>query len=92
MTDLAEQIAQGVYGKSGRANAPDNDNPSFRAGFAVGMKIEDVLSAITQEWIRIGSPDYPPKSFKEWKRGMWSAHLQKIIAQIKPDEFPDGRK
>lgn len=82
LTDLAEKLALGIYGKTGRVNSPQNNNDYFRAGFAVGCEIEDVMQAISQEWIRIGSPETPPQSFKEWKRGLWAARLQKTVAEM----------
>lgn len=76
---LAEMIAQGVYGKSGDPDAPENQNPDFQSGYKIGMNSESTsMDLIHQEWIRIGSPVVPPKSFEEWKRGMWAAVMKKI--------------
>jgi hypothetical protein len=79
--DFAEQMALGVYGKSGRANAPENQNEDFKHGYAVGVEIEDAMQAIRQEWIRLGRPEKHSKSFEEWKRGMWAALLQRRVAE-----------
>jgi len=36
MKDIAEEITRGTYGKSGRANVPENQNPEFQAGYKRG--------------------------------------------------------
>lgn len=84
--DIAERVALASYGKSGRANAPCNQNPDFQAGYAAGSTLTgengDAMMAIENEYARIGAPDVIPDSFKEWKRGMWAAVLQKAAMNL----------
>jgi hypothetical protein len=93
MSDIADEIAVGIYGKSGRANAPENQNAQFQHGFKVGAALEnrEAFAAIHDEWrvrTRLGGGT---EDFHEWKRGLWAAVLQKVVGQAL-SRLPAGRR
>jgi hypothetical protein len=81
--DIADEIALDIYGKSGRANAPENQNAQFQDGFKVGAALEnrEAFDAIHDEWLCRGSLGGSSEDFHEWKRGLWAAVLQKSVAK-----------
>lgn len=82
MSDLAETLHQASFHKSGRANAPENQNPHFQSGFKTASKYYpkfDPLMIITAAHDAFGD-DFPEELFREWKRGLWAAVMQKAAA------------
>lgn len=85
--DLAERIALGIYGKTDRANSPENANPDFQAGYQTGSESPlRPMDLITREFNRRGQPCPVPASFLEWKRGMWAAKMQTAVARSLQEE------
>lgn len=82
--DTPERIHKAMFGKSGLANHPGNDNPEFKAGFEVGSKAKarESSDVFMPEWERRGRPQPPSieyKRYAEWKRGYWAARMQKAF-------------
>lgn len=83
MKDIAAQIHRGLYKKSDKANAPENQSDEWQAGYAAGLAHErGGASMIFEEWERRGKPDEISDGFAAWKRGMWAATMQKLMAKI----------
>ncbi len=85
--DLAANIHLGIYGKCDKANSPENSNADFQLGFAAGMEsapTSSVTELIPPEWERRGRPDIGTdefEKFREWKRGLQAARMQKACAK-----------
>lgn len=84
--DPAETLHRSIYGKSGRASA-NAGNAEFLAGYDLGRTVEvsgEVRDLFDDEYERRGSPVYgkPLRDFKEWKRGVWAAALQRAFAEV----------
>jgi hypothetical protein len=80
---LPELIARAIHKKSGSANAAENQGADFQAGYRVGASSGETWEgAITREWERIGAPNPPTESFLEWRRGFWSARMQRTIPEL----------
>lgn len=80
--DFPERLARSVYGKTDKANAAENNNPDFQAGYRVGKDSTGLTSDyILHEWQQRGEPegeDNPALiAFREWKRGFWAGRIQK---------------
>lgn len=79
--DFPERLARSVYGKTDKANAPENNNSDFQDGYGVGKDSTSLPSDyILHEWQRRGEPDVDGSelsAFREWKRGFWAGRMQK---------------
>lgn len=83
MKDIAGNIHRGIYGKSDKANASENQSEEFQTGFAIGK--ENDPAYITAEYWRRGEPipDTPEfAQFEEWKRGFWAGRIQESVAKF----------
>lgn len=78
---LAETIAKFLGGKSAELDHPDNQNADFLAGYAVGMttdKSNEAHDCIAEEWRERGECSANDPSFREWKRGYWTATFHRL--------------
>ena len=86
MSTIGEQVARDVYGKSDLANAQENQTVDFQAGyrFAVDHPEMGSFEMIDMRYIEIGRPATVLPTFREWKRGMWAAVIQRITSTPTP--------
>lgn len=95
MKDLAEIIHQGIFKRSSRANAPENDNPHWRLGFYAGQFAQShkedeedgfhhpLWIATWQGYERgIARGEFTPEDWREWKQGWHSARMQIVCANL----------
>lgn len=68
MSDLANLIHRAIYGRSDKANSPCNQSAEWQAADLIEM-----------EWRRRDYCAADESNFKEWKRGMWAATMQRIL-------------
>lgn len=87
MRDLAQLIHKGIYGKSDKANSPENQTEEFQRGFKFAMDNDEMESdqMIMQGWLMFGRLGYETSEFREWKRGMWAARMQRTISNTSND-------
>ncbi len=69
-----------AYGRTPDVADPQNANPNWRAGYAVGRFTDDEsLQAIATEWLERGKPSGESDSrFAEWKIGFWAGRFSRI--------------
>jgi len=91
--DIAETIHRAIYKQSGYLNA--NKHPEFQAGFQVGDALPKngcVFEVIEDEFHARNRPERGTKAwaaFREWKRGLMAARLQKAFMGVPPGELGD---
>lgn len=92
MFDLDEMMSRQLWGKSSKANAPENQNPDWQDGYACGQ--DDSFQSITdddgvgQDWwekyLSYGKPEPGDPRWglwQNWKRGFHNGRLQKTLAR-----------
>lgn len=84
--DFPERFALSLYGKTDKANASENDNPDFKAGYQRGLGTDESgIDAISDEWQKRGQPERGEalEKFCEWKRGYWASRMAKAWYRIR---------
>lgn len=71
---ISEAIARGLYGRSDKPNAKENQTAEWQAGYKHGLIEQDGGEAIDAEFTRRGC--VMSEGFREWKRGLWAAIMQ----------------
>lgn len=79
--DIAALMHKGIYGKSDKANSPENQTEEFQRGYADGLTDTETDVLIEREWTRIGQPTHEIPTFREYKRGMWAAKMQATVVK-----------
>lgn len=81
---ISEKLAKWSYGKSDKVNAAENRSDGFQRGYRTALSNPgiDVLDLISAEWNRIRQPNNFPEDFKDFKRGLWAASLQRAEARL----------
>lgn len=74
MKSISSSLARALYGKSDKANDRENQSDEWQAGYKHGLAARGSES-IEQEWERRGR--VMSAGFREWKRGMWAAAIQR---------------
>jgi SLT domain-containing protein len=72
---ISEAIARGLYGRSDKPNARENQSAEWQAGYKHGLTAQDGGESIEAEFERRGC--IMSDGFREWKRGMWAAIMQR---------------
>lgn len=81
--DFPARIAEAIYKKSDKANAPENQTEGFHAGFRVGTGYAGGgLDRIEFEFRFNRKPE---PEWEEWKRGFWAGKMQKTWAKVTSD-------
>lgn len=88
MRDIAAMIHKATYGHSDKANAPENQSKEFQEGYAAGLTDVKTDELILQAWIRFGKLGYETPLFREYKRGMWAAKMQRTIGEALSGDEP----
>jgi hypothetical protein len=84
--DIAGNVHRKYYGKSDKANAPENQNREFHDGYSAGVDSLgfDAREVIEEESsLRNEIGDDLGKGFEEWERGFWAARSQLAAADVK---------
>lgn len=88
MNDYPAYLHHTVYGRSDKANAPENCNAEFQDGYNTGRDfIGDGLDRIIVEAIGRGQQTDSPE-LAEWKRGFYAARTQKEWATFCQGQMP----
>jgi hypothetical protein len=79
--NLAETISQAAYGKSASVEAPENQLPEWRDGYAEGLapQSDDPMQT---KWLEIGCPNPIPRSWYTWKRGYWAGVFTRLANEL----------
>jgi hypothetical protein len=90
--DHCGNVHRKYYGKSDKANAPENQNADFQSGYAWGIETfaYDADKALKAEIELRGEFKLTVNGFDEFKRGFWSARTQMSCAQIKKRRIGGG--
>lgn len=80
--EISETLAQTVYGKSSKLDAPENQNDDFCWGYSMGMMAteEDDITLMLSAWRNYGSPTGGPPDWLDWKRGFHAGRFAAIGA------------
>jgi hypothetical protein len=85
MKDIAALIHRTLYDKSDKANAQENRNSQFQAGYEHGIsENEGGTDLIAAEYERRNEPGVETVEFalfREWKRGFWAGRMQKSFTK-----------
>ncbi len=86
--DFPERFALSIYGKTDKANASENNNPDFQAGYKRGLMPEaetNGIDAIREEWEKRFQPEHGQAldDFREWKRGYWASRMARSWYRIR---------
>lgn len=72
---ISEAIARGLYGRSDKPNAKENQSAEWQSGYEHGLTSQDGAESIEAEFVR--RKCIMSDGFKEWKKGMWAAIMQR---------------
>lgn len=72
---ISEAIARGLYRRSDKPNAKENQSEEWQAGYKHGLTAQDGSESIESEFARRGC--IMSEGFREWKKGMWAAIMQR---------------
>jgi len=84
---ISEAIARGLYGRSDKSNAKENQSSEWQSGYKHGLTAQDGGESIEAEFERRGC--IMSDGFREWKRGMWAAIMQRSELAAENDEMRD---
>ena len=81
---ISEAIARGLYGRSDKPNAKENQSAEWQAGYKHGLTAQDGVESIDAEFERQGC--IMSDGFQEWKKGMWAAIMQRSELAAENDQ------
>ena len=85
---ISEAIARGLYGRSDKPNARENQSAEWQAGYKHGLTAQDGGESIDAEFERRGC--IISDGFREWKKGMWAAIMQRSELATENAELTGG--
>lgn len=83
---ISESCARALYGRSDKANAIENQSAEWQAGYKHGSTSQDGGESINAEFARRGC--VMSDGFREWKKGMWAAIMQR--AELAAENDPSS--